>query len=299
MLSLAPLKYRNIFSEQRGPIEKLNCNQVQITQSILGYEAACYLKTSIKSSSPINFKIYDNPDGMGSDTSKSIACYKAISEALERWAYSEAIISPTKVEFGFDIDPSTSGLAAYPGITTSGARNTARLEALERWALVNWWEGKFSATQHQDGGLKYLSIQIPGKGAVVVTWMQIPTLDKISAYGFAADAKPKEAFLRAQIELFRNVEVLKRYFNSTNKISKDDLDIQEQRLLWFASELGFKNFQRRVDASVLLKISNPTPELIVDKEIKGPWSKYATVWRSLYKQTSQDSGLGGVDYFLF
>ena len=105
-----------------------------------GYEAYCNLVPGLKSSIS-SFSLYSNVDGMGSDQNKSVAYFKAISEAMERWAFYSLTSSQHRNDFGFDIDSTSSGFAAFPGFTKRPAAYYARLEALERWALVSWWFG--------------------------------------------------------------------------------------------------------------------------------------------------------------
>ncbi|MBI3534188.1 MAG: hypothetical protein HY072_01700 [Deltaproteobacteria bacterium] len=111
-VNLAPLKYRNILMEQGGPIARLSIIQKQLTPSIVGHEALAYLVKDLKNGWNLKHRIYGNVDGAGSSEYKNQASYKSISEALERWAFYE-IYNNAKVKnkYGFNIDPTTTGMA--------------------------------------------------------------------------------------------------------------------------------------------------------------------------------------------
>lgn len=301
IVNLAPLFYRNILEQDGGPINEIIVSKAEITQSRNGFEAACFLSKSltIDFSNEKNY-IYGNPDGSGSDIYKSQAIYKSISEALERWAFFSVVNSKTADQFGFDLDSSTNGMAAYPCVFTNKVKKIAFLEALERWALIEWWAGNLATQWGTEKNISYIKIMF-NTNVVVICWCDISNKNNKKAYGFAADVNFNSAFAKAQIELFRNIFVLEKFFKDNNDIQINgmDLGIYEKRLLWFASFEGFSLFKSKVDFSNKLKSNLINPKLIVNKEIVGPWTKYARVWRCLFESTASYNRSNKVDQFLF
>jgi ribosomal protein S12 methylthiotransferase accessory factor YcaO len=82
-------------------------------------------------------------DGSGTHTSASVARHIAVSEALERWAITSISQSARRSSYGFDLDLTSNGMAAFPGLIAKQARRFARLEAVERHCLFGWWEGLY------------------------------------------------------------------------------------------------------------------------------------------------------------
>lgn len=141
MINLAPLRYRSIFSSSGGPVDRIEYSKRSIGYKKEGFEAYCYLSPNLRNLRTDNCHIYGNADGSGSGQTKLEASYKAISEAMERWAFYQSIKSNQTHSFGFDIDATTAGIAAFPGLFKIQARSRAYYEALERWAIRSWWEG--------------------------------------------------------------------------------------------------------------------------------------------------------------
>ena len=84
-LSLAALRYRDVFADDGGPIERVLTGDF----SILGQphkQANAFLRPELTAGKS-TFAIYGQADGTGSAGSAAIACHMAISEALERWAF--------------------------------------------------------------------------------------------------------------------------------------------------------------------------------------------------------------------
>ena len=77
--------------------------------------------------------------------------------------------------------------------------------------------------------------------------------------------------------------VVRRYYAEGNGASAPT-QLLEKRALFFASEAGHEMFQARLGRprwKQELKF-----EIICDREIRGPWSQYATVWRSAARPPS-------------
>jgi hypothetical protein len=298
VLSLAPIFYRNVLKKDGGPIERIVVSPISNEFNDERFEAAAFLRNEHIPKYLVKNKIYGNPHGTGSDNRKSIACNKAISEALERWAYYESCGSIKDRDYGFDIDPMSSGMAAFPGLSKHPAKTIALYEALERWALVEWWIGNLRGHFVGSDEIKQFRIFIPTLGTIVISWCIYETSPIRVAYGFAAGKSHIDAFNRSKTELHRNVHVLKKYFSRPIELS--ELHMQERRVVHFAQQDGFNSFLKKVNSSNQPHETNSIPNLMFDLEIRGPWSKYTTVWRCLYQSSIKyEMHEDILDFFLF
>ena len=145
MLSLASYRYRDILSESGGPVE-----QIEMADTlVLGrreFLANAYLKAGLVGDRG-NRTLYSTANGSGVAPSPMVARFMAISEAMERWAHWQLHTGPQKDKYGFDVDPSSNGMGAYPGLFRRQARPSALMEATERFNLLNWWEGRLPASE--------------------------------------------------------------------------------------------------------------------------------------------------------
>ena len=287
--NLAPFKYRNILSSQGGPIAKIIASQIG-TQKKPQYEAVAFLVPTLVPDWHRKSALYCEGHGGGTHSMQNVACHMAISEALERWAFLETLYSRQAAEYGFEIEPSTSGMAAFPGLTTKPAQTRADWEAVERWALLEWWGGRLSASlspgSSRLAGFLYPSLPFKDRDAVIV-WNTLPAVGTV--YGFAAADNRESAEGKALIEQARNNVVLSRFYSDA-KISKgsfisdESQTIYDRRLVFFSTQAGNKIFWDKVRSSTTEHITPPNPQKIVDREIPGPWNRYTTVWRVLYAQ---------------
>lgn len=286
MLNLAPIKYSKVFKFDGGPIEKIIWSQTEIFKNVIGYEASAYLCSELRPQSiPLN-KIYGNPDGTGSDQFQSAACYKAISEALERWAYYETALGKQSEEFGFDLDPSTNGLAAYPGLSQYSVKKFAYFEALERWAIGKWWSEQLGSSEiYNSEDISFIEIFNNNKASVVICWFKFTNCEnqELVAYGFAASGNIEKALLKAQIELFRNKHILQLYYKNRSRPELNHLNIQEKRLIWFSANEGYNQFLEKIRRTQKLSVKNQVPIEILSKKLNGPWSQFSQVCRVLFK----------------
>lgn len=259
------------------------------------FEAFCTLKPGLVEKPQLS-NLYGNFDGSGTASQKSEAVYRAISEALERWAWFGSSNLPHASNLGLDRDSSTNGFAAFPGIFPASARRLAFYEALERWSLGAWWEGKISHRNFSTGSESVSAIELESPiqgGSAVVAWYDSPTF---RAYGFAAGKNQEFAFNKACVELGRNVHVLEYYHSMAATLAANPSTINEKRLVFFASPQGKDLFAERI-AKKVLSMAAP-PKLIVDQQVQGPWSQYTHVWRCLFDPSSlYDSG--EKEYFHF
>ena len=235
---------------------------------------------------------------VGADTCKVVAARKAVSEALERTAYVAVRQSEEREDYGFGVCNDTTGMAAIPRLTfgaTAMARSKAQLEALERWAIDQWRLGKLPAVRRNPvGPVQVLSIQLPrsicgyGKSAVLICWSDS---ESGRSYGFGAGPSESRALESAITELSRNHWALMGFRTKSSDCSGQlsaQLSLQEERLLYFASGEGRQAFEQRAQASFRLcanALNIAPPRLLVDAEIRGPWSRYGVVWRCLFEET--------------
>jgi len=317
-INLAPWKYRNILKENCGPIERLsvkipehcqdgsatNCdaNTTKYPEDWLDanstkyYEAYAYLKPELRPKTPILHQIYGNPDGTGTAVQKNIACYKAISEALERWAFYSISCGEHAKTYGFDQDPTTTGMAAFPGLSKGRAQTIAADEAIERWALVSFWENKIPVLQLQENssGIKLLTPWTQTN--TVILWEK--NLDpEFYFYGFATEKTLALAISKARVELFRNQRALSKFFRKHKNTILQRTD--EKRLIYFAQKNGHKHFLERTQIAAHIKTIPILPQTLINTEVLGPWSQYTTVWRCLFKTQSEKYLLNETNYFLF
>ncbi len=286
MLNIAALKYANVLSARGGPICTLYSKSKKIGSEVNGYESYASVSKEI-CEIEIKNRIYGKFHGTGSDRFRYIAQYKAISEALERWAFEESLTGIRKRKYGFDVEPTTTGMAAFPGYNNYVARENALYEAMERWALVNWWNGKlYSQTveiksEHHD--IQVIEVTTPWSQKI--NFIILSTTCKKSrraCYGFAAHKNRSLAIQKAEVELFRNVGLLDEIPIESKSYEMLE-NIYEHRLLYFSCDNGVNEFQGVVRRSQESLRSVETPKLFIDTEIVGPWSSYCYVWRCLFE----------------
>lgn len=292
-LSLAPWKYRSV---SQGPISRLSYRTSQLVDGRPVFDAFAYLSHAPKRD---DMHIYGSADGNGTHATKQGAVHRAISEAMERWAFYENCHSPARSRYGFDIDPTTTGMAAFPGLNPRSARAAAWRETVERWSVAEWWRGHLSHEVFAIPNHPHLhALEIESRWTdtrSVIVWSDVPG-SLSTAYGFAAGPTRALAVDKALTELTRNVRVLGLYFaNSPERNSPPTCT--ERRLLYFAGTEGAKDFQNRV-ARTVPHLQTPTPRLIIDTPIEGRWSRYAHVWRCLF-EGGDESGDDDETFFLF
>lgn len=274
MLSFAPFKYRNVWAAKGGPIQRV---ENAGTLDIAGrpeVQVNAFLRPEL-SAGKMGHSVYGDADGTGSAASAAVAQHKAISEALERWAFLAVHNSGDAGKYGFTHDRSSNGMAAYPGLKYQ-AREAARSEAVERWAIISWWSGHLEAsTEALPGYADFGAVRIlhGQPREVVILYRKTPT--GIYAYGHAAAASLEEAAGKAAVELARTEFVLARYRakGALGNVS----NFMERRAVYFSSPEGFAEFSERLNR----RPDKPAPvwKTIFDGEVPGPWSKWATVWR--------------------
>lgn len=272
MLSFAPYFYRNILASEGGPIEHIDAGAFPIMNRP-SFQASAYLSSDLLKKKSANV-IYGSADGTGSSENQVVAEHMAVSEALERWAYRTVHVSSDRARFGFDVDRTSNGMAAYPGFKWQ-ARRRAKMEALERWALVGWWDGQLPSTLHRapypDVGMVRID-HGQADGEVVVLYHQAPA--GFVAYGHASGSNIATACARAVVELARCEFVLARHRARGN--IQPITDPYERRCIHFSTPEGHREFLAKANSNVLKTARWRT---VFDGEIEGPWSRWAKVWR--------------------
>ncbi len=240
--------------------------------------------------------LFSDADGTGVDLVASVARHKAVSEAMERWAFSALVSSDHRADYAFDVDPSTSGMSAFPGLLARQARRNAVLEASERFSLIAWWDGRVQGRCFDTDwpGVSAVAIDGPFGGVTVVAYARTPWGGYV--YGHAAEESFGAACERAVIELARHEWIMRSSWLATVAGEvKTPTNIFERRCVFFSTDEGHEVFQQRVHARAAG--GKPRADVLCDCELPGPWSDYATVWRFSLRPPSDGYLRGGERYF--
>jgi len=301
-LNVAAFKYQNVMVSDGGPIEKIEVTKVG-EGSEACYFANAYISEQIIKRPVRTSKIYCHSDGHGVHAIETIARFMAISEAMERWAFQVYAGSEMHNLYGFDVDGSTNGMAAFPGMLRAKARERARIEALERYALLNWWEGHLEHRVHvvgEDRSMRAVEILVPDTTDSVVVLFEDDRVTGTRHYGYGAGKNLTVAIERAKTELMGHRLVAHAFCERYPDPELGMLAIkshQERRAIFFALEEGQSLFDERLS----LKAWAPYNErkVVFNDEIPGEWDKYATVWRCLYEPPSDEFTSNRSDYFFW
>lgn len=293
-LNLSPFRYNLLLHNKQGPIQKMNIIELQFSEKEKFFEVQCFLKEDLKSNSVETSAIYGKCDSTGTDKYLHYATWKSISELIERWAFHKLLSSNSNI-YGMNIDRTSTGFAALPCWPKKYVRTLALGEALERWAITNWWLGNVKCTLLKENfgysTLKILKIDIPESlGFVTITFgSEFLENKKLNFYGFAYGKNLKLAVKKARVEMMRNRHALMAFQNNLAHC------ISDQRLLYFSSEEGATHFNSKIKNNI--RESAHVPEPIIDSKIDGEWSQYATVWRCLLPNTKYQ--WSDTKYFIF
>ena len=281
MFSLAALRYRSVLDPDSGPISSIEEGEIGIS-GLTYRQANAHLRAGLASRR--EKQLYSSADGSGLHPSAMVARHMAISEALERWAYHETVHSPTSAVFGFNVDRSSNGMAAFPGMSVRPARVAARFEAIERYCLLNWWERRLDGERRETvwPGITAISFA-PEVGSVAVI-LFANSQQGLYSYGHAAAGSFRKACNRARLELARHEWAIGSWKQSGNQ--QPPADLFERRSWFFSTDEGHTAFDERLRFRV--KSAVPQMEVMCDAEIPGPWSRFTTVWRYLLRPQSDD-----------
>lgn len=294
MLSVATLRYRGILVQDGGPVRTIETGAFPVRGRMM-VQANAWLAPGLTRARTFN-GYYSNADGTGTDPVLSVARHKAVSEALERWAFHATATSERASAYGFDIDPSSNGMSAFPGLLRRQARRSAMLEAVERFSLQAWWDGRLEGEVFDTDwpGVSAVAISGPFGGITVVTFARTEWGGFI--YGHAAEESFGGACERALVELARHEWILRASWLAAAAGDRPTpRSIFEKRLLFFAGEEGHELFRQRLSAKTSAR--KPSAEVICDTHIPGPWDEYATVWRFALRPPSDGYLRGGERYF--
>ena len=293
MLNLASVRYRNVLAAHGGPIDQIESGQFPVRGRHVVL-ANARLVPGLVRKGPLT--LFSDADGTGTHRIASIARHKAVSEAMERWAFHSLVRSERAADFGFDIDPSTTGMSAFPGLLRRQARRSAVLEAVERFSLCAWWEGRVAGRCFETDwpGVSAVAIDGPFGGMTVVVFARTAWGGYV--YGHAAEESFGAACERAVEELARHEWVLRcSWLARVAGEARQPTNLFERRCVFFASDEGHALFLERVKGQP--SGCAPRVEIICDRDIPGPWDEYATVWRFALRPPSDGYRLGGERYF--
>ena len=278
MLSLGAFRYRNISVEHGGPIQSIQTVDFPVYGRRL-FQTNVRLKDGLVPKRTL--QVYSDADGTGADESPMVARHMAISEALERWAFHSTVRSGRRAQFAFDVDESSSGMAAFPGFSAKPARQAAMREALERACLLNWWEGRLEGERRSTpwDGVEALSFEPdPSITAVIVHGRNS---QGFYSYGHAAAETFEGACQKAILEFIRHEWVMGCWNALGDGVGPRDR--MERRAWYFSTPEGYRLFRSRIKRRAN---AFPSFDVLCDAEIPGPWSPYATVWRYVIKPPS-------------
>lgn len=293
MLSLAAIRYRDVLTAQGGPITAIETGKFPVRGRGL-IQANAWLTPGLVKKRTSG--LYSNADGTGTHAVPSVARHKAVSEALERWAFHSVARSDRAEEFGFDIDPTSNGMSAFPGFLRRQARRSAVLEAVERYCLIAWWEGMIPGRKFDTDwpGVSAVAIDGPFGGVTVIAYAK--TEWGGYAYGHAAEESFGAACERAIVELARHEWILRStWLTQVAGGAVTPRHVLERRCLFFATDEGHALFLDRLHRPT--SGPAPRPEIVCDSDIPGPWDQYATVWRFALRPPTDGFLRGGDRYF--
>ncbi len=299
MITLAGLRYAQVMAADGGPIARLTCGMAKELGACV-FSAQATLRDELMPSRK-TLLLWSSADGGGTASSPLLARIKAVSEALERWAHASLHAATGRARHGFDVDPSSNGLAAYPGVFARQARRPALLEAAERFNLLHWWEGRLPATWRLAPwkGIDALEIKSAAPGVTVVLHRR--DVPGRHAFGHAAGATFLDACRHALMELERHSTVMRSHaldhVAPSAPMPHADLSTQEQRSVFFSTDAGYDLFVERVAAAP--KRALIAPKTVFDGRLEGPWSRYADVWRVVYEPPSRRFLSRDPHYFLW
>jgi ribosomal protein S12 methylthiotransferase accessory factor YcaO len=265
-------------------------------------QAVAYLRSDLVASSARVPSALELPDGAGTDVSLQVACHRAISEAIERWALL-SFRAQGNVGGGSEIDGSSNGFAAFPGLFRRQTRAAALCESIERHCLMCWWEGLLRHQPLPDpvAGVRAIRIENPfSSHQMVVLW----TSDAGRySYSFGASSRLNQTIWRALVELARTrrlVQGLGEYYAGASAdaaLAKGT--VYEQRILHFAGEAGIQQFLGRLERKVVAKQVLGPAVVLFDAAVPGEWDRYASVWRTIIQPPSRRYLSDEIDYFFW
>jgi len=252
--------------------------------------------------------------GSGWSGDKQESQCKAVTEAVERWAFSYYQKFPDKA--GLALDNTSTGFAALPGTFDQAQLYVnAYCEALERWTLNSIWDNSsipLNSVALKRGPLIEMFSKFKGRLHCFKTIFDVSDLDffakKEAAFffcifetstggaipGSACGIDEEKTLQRALVEALIHTRVL----NRLKEYPPDSLkDILERRILFFGNDpAGFAKVKERIDSGA----SNPPPAkppMVFSKQLPGPWNPEILVHRVILKDSLPFSS-GGAERFV-
>lgn len=297
MLNIASYRYRHAHQKDGGPIGRISVREFLVFNRRM-YQANAWLVDGLIGDRRKRV-LYSDASGTGTADLPMVARHMAVSEALERWAFHHTVHGPEAARYGFDLDATSNGMAAFPGMFPSAARKRALLEAVERASVLAWWEGLHDGEVRSTDwpGINALVLPSPiGYGVTVVAFRE--TRPDAFAYGHGAAESFFGACERAVMELARHEYVLGLHRIAAGVApSAAPGDLFERRALFFGSAEGHALFQERLHRKAAG--ARYRSEIVCDREIPGPWSRYARVWRALIRPPAVDFLVNSERYFFW
>ena len=284
-MNLAPFRYRNVLACHGGPIRSTECAMTTVMGHRV-FQANAFLAEGLRSVATSNV-MFGNPDGSGTAQRPVVARYKAISEALERWAHHALHRSGEASRYGFDVDPSSNGMAAFPGWFGRQARRRAWAEAAERFALLGWWTGSIDATPADAPwpDVQAWVFENPASDDIVVLLHALAE-DNVHAYGHGAAVTFSQACAQAAVELARSQFVLRRHLRRCETETAPPVrNMLERRCLYFSTPEGFAEVSERLARRKFRTVALRT---VFDGEVTGPWTDYTCVWRVVLEPPTRE-----------
>jgi hypothetical protein len=253
--------------------------------------------------------------GGGWSKDKEQSQCKAITEALERWAYRHYYRFSQKAA-ALDIDPTSNGFAALPcSFGETQVVINAYCEAMERWILNRIWDQgnielhKIAVEENKitklfagfKGKLHCLGITFQSRNIDQITSME--TVFRLFIFetetggtipGSACGNNLQSVTERALLETFINVTAFD-LMRKRNLTAFDD--ILEQRLYHFGnSNQGYSEVEKMI-LRPSARPFNETPEVIFSKRLAGPWEPEVLVHRVVL-DGSMPFTAGGIGRFV-
>ena len=275
-LNLAPIRYA-LVSEEGGPISKIEYGETEYLGQLWQLSRAT-LQEDFQHPMGKKLCLFDPADGSGMGLTRLEARAKAVSEALERWAYTETSSGPDAALYGYPYSMSTKGMAAFPGVFPGQARRWAIAEAFEYFSVDAWWGGTLNhwIINRDDATVVFIN-QPEFSGHIALAIRHLDLNNYVASYGIGSGATPEEAEMKAQLEACRSQSILERRDATPASARNKPILEQEQRLLELSSPEGFSMVKDRLASRPWLPTI--TPKVIYDGPVQGPWNKYAHVWR--------------------
>lgn len=267
---LSPLRYAAAGSE-KGPIAR-----IEHGRAFYFGETWQLCRASLKAElqppfAPVS-AAFSAADGSGVGKTKLEARAKAVSEALERWAFYETRSGPDSHLYGYHIADSTKGMAAFPGLFASSARRRAMAEAYEHYAVDSWWSGAFEHWAMEEDGFTLVFIRVPDyRGVVVLAVRRLESKNFSAAFGSGSARTAAAAVLSAKLEAARMETALQ------NCRHPELATGTEAALLRRASHTGYLAVVDRLKMAPWRAAAAPC--LVFDGPVRGPWEQFAHVWR--------------------